>query len=72
MTAIQQYFEETGDHAASLAGRIGVSPSTITRALRGLRSPSLDLAHKVEKATGGKVSAVEFMAACLAARPSAP
>lgn len=66
---VERYFERTGDTKHKLSQRVGCSPTTITRSLKGQRSPSLGLARRIEAATDGKISAVEFMAACLAAIP---
>jgi len=68
MSSLDQYFAETGENASKLAERMGVSPSSITRPLRGERNASMDLALKVEEATGGKVTAVAFLDVCLAAK----
>lgn len=68
MNALQKYLADTGDTLGGLAQRIGVAITTVTRPLRGHRPAGTDLALKVELATGGKVSASEFMDICLAAR----
>lgn len=68
MSALDQYFAETGENASKLAERMGVSPSAITRPLRGERNASMNLAMKVEAATGGRVTAVAFLDICLAAK----
>lgn len=68
MNALEQYFTETGDNAANLAERVGRSPSSITRPLRGERNASMDLALDVERGTGGKVTASQFISICLDAK----
>ncbi|MBG1232995.1 hypothetical protein F8B91_11690 [Aestuariivirga litoralis] len=51
-----------------MASKCEVAASTITRALNGDRQNlSVDLAQKVEKATGGALTAEGFMASCLRA-----
>jgi transcriptional regulator with XRE-family HTH domain len=65
--ALTKYLRETGENVSKLAGRIGRSPSTLTRALNGERNPSVELARDVERGTGGIVTAAEFMAICLSA-----
>lgn len=67
MNALDIYFSETGDSASKLASRIGRAPSTITRALRGERDPSVDLARDIERGTGGRVPAEEFLSICMKA-----
>lgn len=68
MNALTSYFAETGDNIAKLAERIGRSPSTITRPLKGERNVSMNVALEVEKATDGRVTADQFVAICLRAR----
>lgn len=68
MNALTSYFAETGDNIAKLAERIGRSPSTITRPLKGERNVSMNVALQVERATGGAVTADQFVAICLKAR----
>ena len=68
MNALTRYFETSGDSIAKLAGRIGRSPSTITRPLRGERNVSMNVALEIEAGTGGAVTASEFVAICLDAK----
>lgn len=72
MNALTSYFADTGDNLAKLAERIGRSPSTITRPLRGERNVSMNVAREIEEATGGRVSAAQFIEICLEAQKSAP
>lgn len=67
MTTFDIYLAANGECASQFAVRIGRSPSTLTRALKGERDPSMQLARDVERGTGGAVTAVEFLAICLAA-----
>lgn len=66
-TPLTRYLRETGENLSALAARMGRAPSTLTRPLRGERDPSLDLARDIERATAGRVTAVQFMEICLAA-----
>lgn len=68
MNALEQYFAETGDTPSKLAQRVGRSPSTITRPLNGERNVSMDVALDVERGTGGRVPANEFLSICMAAK----
>ena len=61
------YLNEIGESLSTLALRINRSPSTLTRALSGQRNPSLRLARDVERGTGGRVTASEFMEICIRA-----
>lgn len=72
MNALDVYFSETGENAHRLAAKIGCSASTITRPLRGDRNPSVKLAKLVEKHTGGRVGAQQFIAICMEAANPAP
>lgn len=72
MNALTAYFADTGDNLAKLAERIGRSPSTITRPLRGERNVSMNVAREVERATGGRVTAAQFIEICLEAQKGAP
>jgi len=65
MDAIERYFRDTGDTPAALAQRIGRSPSTITRAIKGQRNPSLNLARDIERGSAGRLPAADFIGACL-------
>lgn len=68
---VTSYFEENGETASTLAAKIGSHPSTITRALRGERQPSFELARKIEAATEGRLTAKDFISACMDANPGA-
>lgn len=65
--AMDRYLRESGENLSTLAVRIDRSPSTLTRALSGERNPSARLALDVERGTGGRVAAAEFMSICLSA-----
>lgn len=43
------------------ADRLGKPASTITRLLKGERSPNLDLLAEIKTATGGKVTPNDFL-----------
>lgn len=64
---VQSYFETSGDSPSALAGRIGRSASTITRALRGEREPSFEIAEEAAMASNGGFTAIQFIAACFEA-----
>lgn len=72
MNPLAQYFDQaTEDNPTKLASRIGKSPSTITRVVKGERRPSFGLAKLIEGATGGKVMARDLLAHFLAAEGEA-
>ena len=48
--------------ATALAAKVGCEVSTITRIAKGDRSPSLDLAVRIERATGGAVTVADLAA----------
>ena len=53
---LTEYLDDAGETLSSLAARIGRSPSTLTRALRGERDASLKLARDVERGSIGDVA----------------
>ncbi|MGL5734314.1 MAG: helix-turn-helix domain-containing protein [Beijerinckiaceae bacterium] len=57
---LADYLAQPGKTATDIARECGVSVSTITRAAAG-GSPSLQLMRKIAAATGGKVTANDFM-----------
>lgn len=66
MNPIEQFIrDKTGKKPSHLARRVGCSPSTITRIIRGERRPSVSFAEKVEQKTGGEIKALDFLAACV-------
>ncbi|MDS1138603.1 helix-turn-helix transcriptional regulator [Nitratireductor indicus] len=52
---LETYLQSKDLKPTTFAAKVGVYPSTITRILRGERSPSLELVMKIERATKGKV-----------------
>jgi transcriptional regulator with XRE-family HTH domain len=55
MTELKTYLTETGEKPKDFAERVGTTVSTISRLCNGKLKPSLDLAHTIEGATGGRV-----------------
>jgi len=60
---LADYISETQTTASRFAGEIGVPVSTITRLLRGERSPGIALVARITAATGGAVTAEDFFPA---------
>lgn len=58
---LEQYLRENEIKPVAFAVSIDVAPSTITRILRGERTPRIDLIGKIKVATGGAVTADDFM-----------
>lgn len=58
---LEQYLRENNEKPVAFANRIEVAPSTVTRIIRGERTPRIDLIAKIQAATGGKVSAADWM-----------
>jgi transcriptional regulator with XRE-family HTH domain len=52
--------EET--NRANFAKKCGISTSTMSRLIRGLVDPSWDTMRKIERASGGKVTAADWSA----------
>lgn len=58
---LEQYLKSKNIKPAAFAASIDVAPSTITRILRGERTPRIELAAKIKVATRGKVTVEDFM-----------
>jgi transcriptional regulator with XRE-family HTH domain len=54
---------------SAFAVRLGTPASTVTRLLKGERSPGLDLLAKIRTATDGKVTPDDFMPDQVIAEP---
>ncbi|WP_442947122.1 helix-turn-helix transcriptional regulator [Novosphingobium sp.] len=55
MTDLRSYLDETGEKQSDFANRVQTSPATISRFCAGTLRPSLDMAHRIERATNGRV-----------------
>lgn len=58
---LKTYLRDRQEKPAAFAARIDVAPSTITRILRGERTPRIDLIAKIKSATNGDVTAEDWM-----------
>lgn len=56
MSDLRTFLLETGETQADFAERIGASQGTVSKLCKGLIYPSLPMAVRIQKATGGKVS----------------
>lgn len=65
MNALLRYLKSQDESLSAFAVRIGRAPSTLSRVLSGLRSPSVALARDVEQGTEGAITAHEFIAICI-------
>lgn len=59
---LEQYLKDTGIRPVAFATSIGVAPSTITRILRGERSPGVDVIAKIKAGTGDRVGFEDWLA----------
>lgn len=57
---LTDYLTQTKQTATALAGKVGCEVSTITRLAKGERSPSIDLAFRIERATSGIVTMADL------------
>ena len=55
MTKLRAYLADTRTTQAQLAGAVGVSKGYMSELVSGPKTPSLEIAIKIEDATGGKV-----------------
>jgi len=58
---LKNYLQENKIKPSIFAGQLGVSPSTITRLLRGERIPRIGLVAQIAKATNNAVSFYDFI-----------
>lgn len=58
---LEQYLFDQKIKPSVFASEIGVAPSTITRLLKGERTPRLKLVSAIKEKTGGAVTADDFM-----------
>ncbi len=63
MTDLRTYLEQTGEKRSDFASRVETTPATISRLCDGSMRPGLDLAHRLEKATSGKVKTEVWLSA---------
>lgn len=52
---LKTYLAETKEKQTDFAARVETTVATISRIVGGTLRPSLDLAHRIERATGGTV-----------------
>lgn len=57
-----EYITKSGDSRAAWAARVGVSRSYLSDMLNGKKTPSLDVAVRIERLTGGAVPASSWIA----------
>lgn len=58
---LADYLREAGLTSSQFAEVVGVPPSTITRIVRGDRTPRIETAAKIALATNGAVTANDFL-----------
>jgi len=70
---LKSYLEARGVRQADFAERVGTTPATVSRLIAGIFRPALDLAHRIERETGGAVPTEAWLAHRAApATPSSP
>lgn len=62
MENLQAYLLKTNTTQAALAAEVGISRGHMSDIVAGERTPSLPVAARIEKATGGLVRAVSLIA----------
>lgn len=76
MLTLEQYLADEKQTQRDFARAMGMSPSYINEIVKGVKCPSLSLALKIVKATGGKVSIAALLrqaeADALAGQPDSP
>ena len=61
MLTLSEYLRTTGISQRRFARRIGASTSYVCELVSGRKTPGLALASRIERATGGQVTAVSFV-----------
>jgi len=59
---LKKYFIASGIKQSDLADRLGISQAFLSQLLNGRRTPSLELAVRIERLTGGAVPAASWVA----------
>lgn len=59
---LQDFIRTSGQSQAHWAAEFGISPGFLSQLLRGTKAPSLDVAFRIERQTGGKVPAASWVA----------
>lgn len=62
MSKLREHLEGNGIRQADFAARIGVTQGMVSRLVSGALLPSLELAVKIERDTGGAVPASSWIA----------
>jgi DNA-binding transcriptional regulator YdaS (Cro superfamily) len=68
---LKEFITTSGKSAAHWAGVFGVSPSYLSNLISGKKTPSLEVAARIERATGGAVSCASWIDAEQARRTAA-
>lgn len=58
---LSDYFHQNAVEQQVFAKKVGISKSLLSRIKNGTRKPRIDVAKKIEKATGGKVTAAALI-----------
>jgi transcriptional regulator with XRE-family HTH domain len=61
MTTLAAYLSDQNTSQKAFAVRLGVDPSIVSRLVKDLMRPSLELAVKIERETGGAVPATSWI-----------
>lgn len=54
---LSDYFHQSAVEQQAFAKKVGISKSLLSRIKNGTRHPTVTVAQKIERATGGKVKA---------------
>jgi len=61
MEHLAVYLDQHGITQSAFAGSLGTTQATISKFCRGVTRPSLDMAVKIERATGGSVPVASWV-----------
>jgi len=58
---LHEFIKSSGETQAKWAGRLGISRAYLSMLTSGQKTPGLDLAVRIERATGGAVTAASWV-----------
>lgn len=61
MSELSKHLSDTNTSQRAFAELIGCSPSYLSEIMSGRKRPGMDLAFKIHRATGGKVTVESWM-----------
>lgn len=70
MSKLEAYLADHKVRQTDFARSVGVSQATVSKLVSGAMQPSLDLAVRIERTTGGSVPASSWVPDCISPTPT--